>query len=143
MSLPVTAAAVAIGQGEPARGLALLEPVRRYDHTPSAGFWPAYLRGQAYLQLKDGRAAESEFQSIVTHRGEVPVSVLYPLAHVGLARAAMLNNETDKARKAYETFLALWSTADSDLQVLQNERLEYSRLRGTQHPEQAQPTSTR
>jgi hypothetical protein len=32
VSLPVTASAVAIEQGEPARGLALLEPVRGYDH---------------------------------------------------------------------------------------------------------------
>ena len=42
-------------RGEPARALELLEPVRPYDHAPSAEFWPAYLRGQAYLQLKDGR----------------------------------------------------------------------------------------
>jgi hypothetical protein len=93
--------------------------------------------------LKDGRAAESEFQSIVTHRGEVPASVFYPLAHVGLARAAAMNNDTDKARKAYETFLGLWSTADPDLEVLQNARLEYSRLGGAQHPEHAPPASTR
>jgi hypothetical protein len=137
LSLPVTAAAVAIEQGEPARGLALLEPVRRYDHAPSAGFWPAYLRGQAYLQLKDGRAAASEFQNIVTHRGEVPVSVLYPLAHVGLARAAAMSHDIDKARNAYEAFFALWTAADPDLQVLQDARLEHSRLRGTQPPQEA------
>jgi len=143
VSLPVTAAAVAIEQGEPARGLALLEPVKGYDHAPSAEFWPVYLRGQAYLQLKDGRAAASEFENIVTHRGEVPASVLYPLAHVGLARAAAMSNDADKARKAYEAFFALWNAADSDLPVLRDARLEYSRLLGTQHREQAPPASTR
>jgi tetratricopeptide (TPR) repeat protein len=141
VSLPVTAAAVAIEQGEPARGLALLEPVKGYDHAPSAEFWPVYLRGQAYLQLKDGRAAASEFENIVTHRGEVPASVLYPLAHVGLARAAAMSNDADKARKAYEAFFALWNGADSDLPVLRDARLEYSRLSGKQPPQEANPST--
>ncbi len=141
VSLPVTAAALAIEQGEPARGLELLEPVRPYDHAPSAEFWPAYLRGQAYLQLKDGRAAASEFQNIVTHRGEVPVSVLYPLAHLGLARAAAMSNDAERARKAYEAFFALWNEADSDLPVLRDTRLEYSRLSGKQHPQAAAPST--
>jgi tetratricopeptide (TPR) repeat protein len=143
VSLPVTAAAVAIEEGEPARALALLEPVRRYDHAGSAEFWPAYLRGQAYLQLKDGRAAASEFENIVTHRGEVPVSVLYPLAHLGLARAEAMSGDTGKAGKSYEAFLALWNEADSNLKVLQDARLEYSRLPGAQHPKEPSPVSTR
>jgi tetratricopeptide (TPR) repeat protein len=143
MSLPVTAAAVAIEQGDAARGLALLDPVRRYDHAPSAEFWPSYLRGQAYLQLKDGRAAALEFRSIVDHRGEVPVSVLYPLAHLGLARALAMSNDTDKARKTYEEFLALWSGADADLQPLKEARLEHSHLPGTPHPEEPRSSSTR
>jgi len=129
VSLPVTAAALAIQRGEPARGLELLEPVGRYDHAPSAEFWPIYLRGQAYLQLKDGRAAGLQFQSILDHRGEVPTSMLYPLAHLGLARAATLANDTPKARKAYEDILTLWNEADTDLQPLKEARLELSRLR--------------
>jgi tetratricopeptide (TPR) repeat protein len=129
VSLPVTAAALAIRRGEPARGLELLEPVGRYDHAPSAEFWPIYLRGQTYLQLKDGRAAGLQFQSILDHRGEVPSSMLYPLAHLGLARAATLANDTAKARKAYEDMLTLWNEADTDLQPLKEARLELSRLR--------------
>jgi tetratricopeptide (TPR) repeat protein len=143
VSLPVTAAAVAIEQGDAARGLSLLDAVRRYDHAPSAEFWPAYLRGQAYLHLKDGREAALEFQGIVDHRGEVPASVLYPLAHLGLARASALSNDTDKARKAYEDFLTLWNGADADLQLLKDARLEYSRLPGAQRPEEARAGSTR
>jgi hypothetical protein len=37
---PVIAAALAIQGGDPARGLALLEPVAPYDHARSADFWP-------------------------------------------------------------------------------------------------------
>jgi predicted Zn-dependent protease len=128
VSLPVTAAALAIQRGEPVRGLELLEPVRGYDHAPSSEFWPAYLRGQAHLQLKDGRAAAVEFRRILEHRGEVPESLLYPLAHLGLARAAALDNDTAMARKAYEDFLALWHEADPNLHQLQEARREHSRL---------------
>jgi hypothetical protein len=55
--------------------------------------------------------------------------MLYPLAHLGLARAAMLLDDPRKARSAYETFLELWKDADGDLPPLREARLEYSRLR--------------
>jgi hypothetical protein len=129
IQLPVTAAAVALQQGEPARALELLEPVKPYDHAPASEFWPAYLRGQAYLQLKDGPSAAVQFRSIVDHRGEAPTSTLYPLAHLGLARAAALGGEVDSARTAYEGFLALWDGADSNLQPLKEAREAYARLR--------------
>jgi hypothetical protein len=77
----------------------------------------------------DGRAAGAEFQSILDRRGEVPNSVLYPLAYLGLARAALLVNNPEQARSAYEAFLALWKDADPDLLPLKDARLEYSRLR--------------
>jgi hypothetical protein len=129
IQIPVTAAALALMRGEPSRALEILEPVQPYDHAPSAEFWPAYLRGQAYLQLKDGRAAASQFRTIVDHRGEVPASVKYALSHLGLARAAMLEGDTDTARKAYDSFFALWSAADPTLQPLEEARAEYLRLR--------------
>ena len=128
VAVPVTAAALALAQRDPVRARTLLEPVRRYDHAPSAEFWPAYLRGQAYLQLRDGAAAATEFRSIVDHRGEVPVTLLYPLAYLGHARAAALNRDVDAARKSYETFFMLWNGADADLQPLKDARLEFSRL---------------
>jgi serine/threonine protein kinase/Tfp pilus assembly protein PilF len=128
VSLPVTAAALALGQREPARALDLLEPVRPYDRAPSAEFWPAYLRGQAYLALEDGQAAATEFRTILAHRGEVPASLLFPLSHLGLARAAVLENDAATARKAYQDFLTLWEEADPDLEPLTAARLEAARL---------------
>ena len=129
IQIPITAAALALRRGEPSRVLEILESVQPYDHAPSAEFWPAYLRGQAYLRLKDGRAAASQFRTIVDHRGEVPASVKYALAHLGLARAAMLEGDTDTARKAYDGFFALWSAADPTLQPLKEARVESLRLR--------------
>jgi tetratricopeptide (TPR) repeat protein len=129
IQLPVIAAAYAVRRGESARALELLDPVKPYDHAPASEFWPSYLRGQASLQSKDGRTAAAQFQSILDHRGEAPTSPLYPLAHLGLARAAALTGDIDKARKAYEDFLALWHGADAGLQPLIEARQEHARLR--------------
>jgi Tfp pilus assembly protein PilF len=128
IQLPAIAAALAIRRAEPARALELLDSVKPYDHAPAAEFWPAYLRGLAYLQSKDGRSAVVQFQSILDHRGEAPTSPLYPLAHLGLARAAVLEGDVDQARKAYDGFFSLWNGADSSLQPLQQARAEYARL---------------
>ena len=60
--LPITAAALALRARRAGAGRSSCsKPVRPYDHAPSAEFWPAYLRGQAYLQLTDAAAA-AEFQ---------------------------------------------------------------------------------
>jgi tetratricopeptide (TPR) repeat protein len=130
VAIPVSAAAIALDRGQADRVLQLLEAVKTYDHAPSAEFWPPYLRGQARLRLKDAAGAAAEFQMIIDHRGEVPASALYALAHVGLARAAVLTGDANTARKAYESFFALWRDADPDLAPLKEARLEYARLAG-------------
>jgi eukaryotic-like serine/threonine-protein kinase len=127
--LPVTAAALAINQREPERALELLEPVKAYDHAPSAEFWPLYLRGQAYLQLKDGQAAGAEFQSILDHRGDSPDSLLYPLALLGRARAAAMTGDIATAGTAYREVLDVWRDADANLQPFKDARKEQARLR--------------
>ncbi len=129
VAIPVIAAAAAIEQRQPARALELLEPVKPYDHAPSTEFWPVYLRGQAFLQMRNGVAASVEFQSIVDRRGEVPGSILYPLAHLGLARSLARTNDTEAARKAYTRLFELWKHPDKDLQPNNEARVEFSRLR--------------
>jgi len=129
LQIPLTAAAIAIERRDAARAIELLEPVRRFDHAPSAEFWPAYLRGQAYLQLKNGPAAAAEFRNVIAHRGEVPASVLYPLSYLGLARASALANDTETARKSYDQFLTVWKTADAELGVVKQARTEQAALR--------------
>jgi hypothetical protein len=128
LQLPVMAAAQALSRGESDRAVEGLEPVKPYDWVPAAEFWPPYIRGQAYLQLKDGRSARAQFQAIIDHRGAAATSPLYALAHLGLARSAALTGEIDTARRAYKAFLDLWSSADQGLQPLQDARQEYARL---------------
>jgi hypothetical protein len=128
LQLPLAAATLAIAQRDAARVEQLLEPVRPYDHAPSAEFWPAYLRGVASLDRKAASSAAVEFQSIIDRRGEAPLSPLYALAHLGLARASRLAGDDHKSRAAYEEFLRLWQNADPDLLPLKEARQEYARV---------------
>ena len=75
-----------------------------------------------------GSDAASEFQKILDHRGSQIASYFYPLAQLGLARAAVLAGETAKARKAYQDLFALWKDADPDLALLLEAKKEYGKL---------------
>jgi hypothetical protein len=79
--------------------------------------------------LKSGNEAATEFQKILDNRGQAAISALYPLARLGLARAAAQTNDPGKSRKAYQDFLALWKDADSDVPVLQEAKLEYEKVK--------------
>ena len=126
MWAPTVRAALKLQHGNAAQAVDLLEGVKRYEAT--AQFWPQYLRGLAYLNLKRGAEATAEFQKILDHRGEALLSPLYPLAHLGRARAAILDGDTSKARQAYRDFFALWKDADADLPVLIEAKKEYKKL---------------
>jgi predicted Zn-dependent protease len=125
--LPTIRATIEVRRNNAAHAIDLFEGTKQYE--PAARFWPPYTRGQAYLKLGKGAEAAAEFQKILDHRGWNPTSYLYPLAHLGLARAAVLSNDTAKARQAYQDFLALWKDADPDLPVLIEAKREYEKLK--------------
>lgn len=127
VSLSLVKARLELNRGNAAKALELLEPARKYE--VYGNFWPQYLRGQAHLKQKNAPQATREFQTIIDHRGWYPLSPLYPLAHLGLARAAELGGDTAKARKAYQDFFALWKDADQDISILKQARLEYDKLK--------------
>jgi predicted Zn-dependent protease len=77
---------------------------------------PAYVRGEAYLQMHDGKNAAEEFQKILDHRGVDPFD--FPLATLGLARAYAMQGDTAKAKAAYQDFLTLWKDAEPDIPIL-------------------------
>jgi len=125
--LPLVSARIELQRNNPAQAIQLLEATRPYEGY--APFQIAYLRGQAYLSLQKAAEATAEFQKILEHRGSQPTSPIYTLAHVGLARAAVLQGDTAKARKAYQDFLALWKDADADLSVLIEAKKEYEKVK--------------
>jgi serine/threonine protein kinase/tetratricopeptide (TPR) repeat protein len=125
--LPVIRAADELQGGNASQAIELLQPTLRYE--AAAEFWPQYLRGQAFLKLGNGMEATAEFQKILGSRGQAPLSALYPLAHLGLARAAASSGDAAKSRQAYQDFLALWKNADPDLAALEATKQEYARLK--------------
>jgi hypothetical protein len=122
---PTIRSAIELQRGNAQQAVVLLEGTKRYE--AAAQFWPQYLRGQAYLKLGHGVDAATEFQKILDHRGEAPLSVLYPLAHLGLARAAVMNGDSAKARQAYQDFFAVWKDADAGLTLLIEAKKEYEK----------------
>jgi tetratricopeptide (TPR) repeat protein len=125
--LPEIKAALELRKGNAQSALDLLEPVKRYEAADE--FRPQTVRGEAYLKHGKGAEAAVEFQKILAHRGEAPLSVLYPLAHLGLARAAVLQGDAPKARQKYQDFFALWKEADADLPILIEAKKEYEKMK--------------
>jgi len=92
--LPTIRAAVEIARANPSRAIELLQPVTTYElarpYEPGAPLCPVYLRGEAYLALRQGSEAAAEFQKILSHPGIVRNCPLGALAHLGLGRAYAL-----------------------------------------------------
>jgi eukaryotic-like serine/threonine-protein kinase len=77
-----------------------------------------YVRAQAYLSAQQSQLAAAEFQKILGHRGLLWNCATGALAHLGLARACVLQGDTAKAKAACQDFLTLWKDADPDIPVL-------------------------
>ena len=124
--LPPIRAALELDRANAAQALTELEAASRYE---AAGeFWPQYIRGLGNLRLGKSAEATVEFHKIVDHRGQAPLSPLYPLAHLGLARAAALQGDAATARKNYQDFFAFWKDAVADIPVLMEAKKEYQKL---------------
>jgi eukaryotic-like serine/threonine-protein kinase len=89
---------------------------------------PAYLRGLAYLQNKQGMEAAAEFQKILDHKIALGPLPYVALAKLGLGRAYVLAGDSAKARVAYQDFLTLWKDADPDIPILKQAKSEYAKL---------------
>jgi tetratricopeptide (TPR) repeat protein/predicted Ser/Thr protein kinase len=68
-----------------------------------------------------------EFQKILDHKG-LNWGPYYSLAYLGLARAAVKQGDTAKAKRAYQDFLALWKDADKDAPFLKQATEELAGL---------------
>ena len=133
-SLPATRAAIKLHENDPSAAIEILRPVTPYDLAFSNAFYyvyPAYLRGLAYLQLKQGDLAAAEFRKVLDHSGVGAGFVTGALSVLQLARAQVVMHDEKAARKSYEDFLALWNNADSDLPMYKKAKAEYAVLRKT------------
>jgi hypothetical protein len=131
--LPMIRAVVALQSGKAAEALAALAASVPYEmgQTNSAftfALYPAYLRGEAYLAVRQGAAAASEFQKILDHPGVIGNQPIGALARLGLGRAYALSGDTTRAKIAYQDFLSLWKHADPDSPTLKDAKAEYAKL---------------
>jgi ATP/maltotriose-dependent transcriptional regulator MalT len=132
--IPTIHAAVELNQGHPEKALELLETALPYElgiqQVPTGGgLFPVYIRGLAYLTVRKGGEAATEFQKILNRPGVVGNSPFAALAKLGLARAETMEAATDRAKGAYRDLLALWKDADPDIPILQEAKAEYRKLR--------------
>jgi predicted Zn-dependent protease len=131
--LPSTRAAIQLSHNNPDKAVQELEGTSRFELGDVMGgdgvpFLPVYLRGQAFLALRQGREAAAEFQKYIDHPGVVMNNPIGAVARVGLARAYSMQGETVKARAAYEDFFSLWQDADPDVPILKQAKAEYAKL---------------
>jgi serine/threonine protein kinase/tetratricopeptide (TPR) repeat protein len=125
LNLPQSRAWLAIKAGDPQRALALLERVRAHD---DASFAP-YMRGLAYLQLKDSHNAIIAFQKGSRLKGlAYTLGSPYALTWLGLGRAYAMAGDKPSAKKAYDVFFTEWKNADSELPVIAEAKKEYAQL---------------
>jgi tetratricopeptide (TPR) repeat protein len=126
--IPQIRARVELQRGNGAKAIELLRPAEAYQFGYVVGGIPAYLRGGAYLQMKQGPQAAAEFQKILDHRSALGVTPYISLAKLGLARAYALSGGSTKARTAYQDFFTLWKDADADIPILKSAKAEYAKL---------------
>jgi tetratricopeptide (TPR) repeat protein len=123
--VPQSRAWLALKDGNAQQALALLERARAHD----AVAYSAYMRGLAYLQLKDPHNAVASFQQATRLKGlAYYYGSPYALSFLGMGRAYAMAGDKVDAKKAYDTFFAEWKNADAALPVLAEAKKEYGQL---------------
>ena len=125
INVPLVRATLAMKRQKPADAIAVLQVAIPYE---VVDYKVPTLRGDAYLQSHQPEKAAVEYKKILANPGVAAGSYLFPLAHLGLARAYALQNRKTEGRGEYEKFYALWKDADPDVPVLKEARLECARL---------------
>jgi len=128
--IPVVESLDRLQRGKAAEAVASLEKSRPYEKGTRASppYLVFYVRGLAYLRLKEPDKALAEFQNILEFRGRASTSELIPLAQLNVGRAYALQGDKAKARTAYQDFFAMWKDADPDVPVLVEAKAEYAKL---------------
>ena len=129
--IPVIRAQIELNRGNAAAALRSLEPAAPYDlgeTEPLPPLFAAFLRGEAYLQQRDGKSAAAEFEKIIAHPGIVDGYLHGALARLDLARARAISGDIQGSRATYQDFLLLWKNADPNTEILRQAKAEYAKL---------------
>jgi DNA-binding winged helix-turn-helix (wHTH) protein/tetratricopeptide (TPR) repeat protein len=124
LKIPLLRARLAMLHNKPQDAIAALQPAKPYEMA-SYDVWSE--RAEAYLQSKQPALAAEQYKLILDNPG-VSFGPLYPLAHLGLARAYAMEGNNPASRSEYQTFLTSWKDADPDLPILIAAKSELSKL---------------
>jgi class 3 adenylate cyclase/tetratricopeptide (TPR) repeat protein len=124
---PVSHAQLALNAHNPKGALQALDGYEAYGLVCSSD----YVRGCAFLELKDGPHAVEAFLKATRYRGAAVQTFHqdYGQAQLGLARAHLLTGDTAAAKKSYEALFETWQNADADLPQLVAAKNEYAALK--------------
>jgi hypothetical protein len=134
--VPTLRALVALDKSDPRKAIDLLEANRPYEFgIPPLAFihyygnmYPIYVRGLAYLAMRNPEEAAVEFGRLLAHPGLAAGDPVDAAARRQLARALERAGDKTKARSAYQDFLSLWKDADTDIPILKQAKTEYANL---------------
>ncbi|MFT4112239.1 protein kinase domain-containing protein [Silvibacterium sp.] len=124
--LPDIAAAIELQHHKPDAALNALGVAEGYETLGIS----SYLRGLAYLDLKQGTEAAAAFRIPVSSRSifvlsqQPGMNVALPLSLLGLARAENLAGDQVAAHRDYSAFFDAWKNADAALRPLVAARAE-------------------
>ena len=127
--MPIIRALIELDKDNATQAIEIIKPTVQYDLGDVASLRTAYIRGHINLAAKKGNEAVAEFQKILDHPQIVGIDPMYPLAHLGLARARALSGDIPGARTAYQDFFTVWKDADADLPVLIQAKVEFAKLK--------------
>ena len=134
--VPTLRALATRSRNDPRAAIALLEANRRYElGIPPLAFdhyygnmYPVYVRGLAYLAMKQGPEAVAEFKRLLDHPGHYAGDPVEAAARFQLARAWMATGNREEAKRAYQEVLTMWKNAGPDLPLLKQAKADSSRL---------------
>jgi predicted Zn-dependent protease len=131
--LPTLEAQLALNRHNSSKAIEVLLKAVPYELGSTTGIpvalYPAFVRGNAHLELHQGAEAATEFQKLLDHRGIVLYEPIGALAHLQLGRAYAMQGDTSKAKAAYQDFLTLWKDADPDIPIFIAAKAEYAKLK--------------
>jgi eukaryotic-like serine/threonine-protein kinase len=128
LAVPQIRARIELQHGNSAKAIEQLRPTEAYQFGYIAAGIPAYSRGLAYLQAKQGSQAVAEFQKLLDHKSAFGPAPYVSLARLGLGRGFALTGDAAKARTAYQDFFTKWKEADPDIPILKEAKAEYAKL---------------
>jgi serine/threonine protein kinase/tetratricopeptide (TPR) repeat protein len=126
--IPEAKAMLLLKDNKPKEALVELEKGRKYENQ-TAG---AYIRGTAYLQLKDAQNAIAAFKDATKYRGAGFFAYYYEFPYaqswLGMGRAYVMAGDKADAKKCYDRFFVEWKDADPDIPDLIAAKKEYAAL---------------